>query len=847
MKSAVIAALLLLPTSSPAQRRPLRPAGGELPTTGVRLHAPAVVGKNDASYLEVNPGAGGFLRSWNVMLHHSELRGDGRVQGTGTAAFAASPLPFYTPLVLGAGFQWLRPADTVGYADTVKLTLGAAWRPRSWLSFGLGFHTFIADRDDGIDALTSLDAGVVARPLPWVAAGFAVRNLTTPKLYGLPVQRVYDFEVAGRPLGNQRLLIAAGFAIGERRANLDPHFRVMGELLWGLRVFSHLQLLRRDFYRDDNPLTDVRVTAGVAVNLERIGLAVSSVFGRSLPARPGISAFSGSNARSAFQGINVSLRFRGDRQRPLFVPFHRIVRIELGGDFHQREMIGLIAALTTIERRNDIKAVFVEIDGLSIGWAQTQELRSWFERLRRAGKRVLVYLRAPSTKEYYLAAAADHLMLDPAGGLRLQGVASSALYFRGLFDKLGVTPQFVRIAEYKSAPEQWTRSGPTPPAQEMHRQLVGGIFSRVIADLSRDRKRPPAKIREIIDRGPYTPPLALKAGLVDEIVDPEQIVRRVQQLTRAQMVSTSVLSRASTRWPNAPAVAVVVIEGDIIRGKNRTIPLIGRRTTGDETIAQALAWARGSRRVKSVVLRINSPGGSAMASDRIWRALQRLRKVKPLVVSLADVAASGGYYVAAPGEKIFAQPSTITGSIGIFTGKFDISGLLTKLGITSHTIEHGKRATMDSLLRPYSKAELALIRSRLDYYYKTFLDVVGKGREMKMEQVDRIARGHVWTGRQARARKLVDSYGGLAEAVAEAKKLAGMDADDHADLLVLPRAPSSFLQRALELLAPLVDAGRSAARALPRAVREALETLPPVLWTARSNEPLARMPYDIRQ
>lgn len=841
--SFLLASIALSARSAPGQS-PIRPIGGEAPTTGIRLHAPTLVGRVDASALEVNPATLGLLPAWSIVFHHSQLRADGRVQGSGDALFVGVPLPFYRALALGLGVQWLRPSDAVGYADSAKLSLSAAWQPARWAGIGLAFHSFVADKDPALDALESVDAGLVLRPSEWAGFGFAVRNLNTPVYDGLPLERVYDLELTLRPLLTQRLEIGVGFAAGERRGNIDPHLRIVGEPIDGISLLGHVEMLRRDFYRDSDSRNDVRATVGLAVSLEQVSVTASTLVGRSFDRGPGALGTYG-GARSAFQGANVSLALSGSRQRSI-VSDRKVLQLSLSGDLTQSNWVGVDRTLREVTRRDDIHAVLLRLDELKIGWAQAQELRDWIARLHRHRKKVYVHIETPSATEYCAVAGADRLMLAQGGGIRLQGLATQQLYLRGLFDKLGVKPQFIRIAEYKSAPEALTRRSASEPAKKMMSSLVDDLYRQILADLAADRHKTVDQVRQIVDRGPYTPDRARLAGLVDDVVDPQQLEKIVRQLG-GQLIAPDQLVRAPERWPAGPAIAVVLIEGDIVHGKSSNIPLIDRRVVGDETIVQALERARSDSRIKAVILRVDSPGGSALASERIWQAVRHTAERKPVLASLADVAASGGYFAAAGADHILADRASLTGSIGIFTGKFDFSGLLDKLSIGVHTTRRGAHATLESAFQPYTPQERQFILSRLQYYYRGFLRAVGQGRSMTMNQVHAVGQGRVWTGDQARTHKLVDRQGGLADAIDEAQRRAGIAQGRHIELIVLPKPQRNLVQRLVGIVGRTEgpEGHGDLARLVPPQLTAQLRRLPAVMWYADAGEPLARLPYDL--
>ncbi len=846
---AAIAALVTLSVASPAraQLRPTTPLAGESPTAGIYLPTPSLVGAGDASALEVNPGALGSLEGWSLFYHHAELRSEGRLGGTGDALLLATPLPFFRSLVVGVGVQWLRPADAIGYVDHAKLSFGFAFRPSPRLSVGLAYHGFIADEDPELDGLGTLDLGLTIRPFEWLGGALVVRDVTTPVHRGLPAQRVYDLELALRPLRTRRLELGLGLAFGERRQELDPHVRLHAEPVPGLSLFAGVQMLRRDLARTGGAVTDVRASVGFGFELERIGVAVATAVGRSFdPPPPGGSGpLLSSATREAYQGIAATLRLHGARQPPMVQLGKKVLYVELSGGLSQRQMIALASLLRLAEQRGDVGALLVELDGLEVGWAQAQELRAWVKRLQRGGKKVYAFLKTGGARDYYIATAADRILLDPAGAVGVKGAAARSLHLRGTFDLLGVSPQFVKIAEYKSAPETYTRRSPSPEARSMVKALFDDLYGRMLQDVAADRRLTLAQVERLVDGGPYTPDRALAAKLVDELVESGTLKASVEKLAGGQLVKASALERASDRWQVGPAIAVIVVEGDIVKGESMEIPFLGRRVVGDETIVKALAAARASPSVKAVVIRVQSPGGSAWASDKIWHEARRLREVKPLIVSMGDVAASGGYYIACAGDYVYASPGTVTGSIGIFTGKFDLSGLLAKLGVTSSTIvERGKRAQLDSFERPYSDEERRFVLSQLQYYYRQFLQAVGKGRKLGADRVHEVARGRVWTGAQARGKGLVDEHGGLIDAIEEAKRRAGL-AGRPTRLAVLPEEKRSLLGRLLGLASRAEGPSTSPLSALPPAFRDALRAIPSVLLRARSGEPLARMPFEL--
>ena len=843
-RTLILSLLLLFPTTVHGQRPPT-PLSGEAPTQGVRLSAPSLTAVDDASAVQVNPAGLALLPSWSALLHHAEISREGRLTGGGDTVMAGTPLPLVSFLSVGGGLSWLRPAEATGYGDSVKLSLALAARYKQLLGIGLSYSHLFSNDDPLVDGIDTLDLGLWLHPLPWIGGALVVRDLNTPTYDGMPLQRRWEMELSGRPLGNNRLEISAGVSLGERRLELDPRLVLAGEPLAGLRLFGAVEGLRRDFNRDGQSSWDWRATVGVGVHWERLGFALSTTL-----AAPMDSEASGplehNAARSVYQGVGATVTVNGRRSEPLFNLRQRLLLVDLSQVKGDQALLKLVQLLEQVERRDDLAGVLFKVDDLKMGWSGVQELRSWLKRLRRAGKKTMAFLIAAGTKEVYLASAAARVLLDPAGGLRLQGLALRSLYFRGLLDRVGASAQFVRIAEFKSAPEQYTRTGPSPSARKVRRSLADDLYGQLCADLAADRGKTQQDVKTLMDQGPFTPPQALTAGLVDELVDPQKLDEVLKRTCGCTLVRASSLKRRTGRWKVDDGIAVLFVEGDIVSGESMRVPLLDMKLVGDRTIIQALEWARSERRVRAVVVRVNSPGGSALASHQMWREVRRLAEAKPVVVSMGDTAASGGYYIAAGGAYILAQPATITGSIGIFTGKFDLSGLMKMLGVTTDGEVRGKRALMEAFDRPYSTEERRILLDRLQYYYRQFLGAVAQGRGWTQDKVHELARGRVWTGRQAAANGLADAEGGLTQALDEARRRAGISSGSPMATFVLPPKKTGILNQALDAIGLHAAVEASAGQALiPAQVRRLLSRLPGVFLRARSGEPLARMPHEV--
>ena len=459
-----------------------------------------------------------------------------------------------------------------------------------------------------------------------------------------------------------------------------------------------------------------------------------------------------------------------------------------------------------------VRVLVVKVGGSRIGLAMVQELRAAIGDFRKSGKLAVAWAESfgdfvRGNVPYYLATGFDRIYLQPSGTLGLTGIAVEHVFLRGTLEKLGIDFQSARRHEYKSAPDQLTESGFTEPSREATARLAESVTEQLVGAIAAGRGLPVERVTELLTHGPFLAPQALAEGLVDgllyrdEVYDqvrkeagPDATLLYLQRYYRTQLRSD--LPRrlgSSVQGMTSPGaherfVAMVYAHGAIKHGRSgRGGP--GGGGLGSDTVAAALRAAATDDGARAVVLRVNSPGGSYTASDVIWREVVRLRAAgKPVVVSMGDVAASGGYFISAPADVIVVQPGTITGSIGVFMGKPVLRELFGRAGVTTDSITDGtgaEQATMFSSSRPFSEAEWERINEWLDAVYADFTEKVASGRRMSADRVHELARGRVWTGADAITNGLADEVGGLREAVAIARKRAGLP--DDAPVRVYPR------------------------------------------------------------
>jgi protease-4 len=477
-------------------------------------------------------------------------------------------------------------------------------------------------------------------------------------------------------------------------------------------------------------------------------------------------------------------------------------------------------------------------------WGKVQELREALVDFRASGKPLVALVEFAGDREYVLASAASRVVLVPPGQLNLTGLASYQVFLRGTFDLIGAQPDLLHIGDYKTAVNTFTEKGFTPAHKEMTESLNHDAFEQLLAAVASARKKSVEEVRALIDEGPMLPDAALEKGLVDDVAYFDEIGKtsglgdRFKELSLEQYLTVMPSARTAL---TAPRIAVIYAVGTIVSGKGGTGPTGAE--VGSDKLTEYIRDVRNDDSIKAVVLRVDSPGGSTVASDVIWRELMLLRARKPLVVSMSDLAASGGYYIAMPGHVIVAQPGTLTGSIGIFSGKFVTAGTYNKVGVNIEAVSEGAYAQMYSPSRPFNAAERAKIEEHMQAFYDQFVEKVAESRASTPEKIDAIAQGRVWTGRQARERGLVDELGGLPRAITIAQQRAGIAKDAAVQIITYPPRPSVF-----EALSSTLGGTESMRASLAEALlsqqdRDALAAMRRPMQMLRRGESLALLPW----
>lgn len=515
----------------------------------------------------------------------------------------------------------------------------------------------------------------------------------------------------------------------------------------------------------------------------------------------------------------------------------------------QRDTVGaVVMALRKAKVDSRIQAV-VLVPPLQQGlWGKVQDLRDAVLDYRTSGKPIVAHLEYGGGLQYYLAAACDEIFLTPTSPLDLVGVARYELFARQALDKVGTYPDMLHAGDFKTAANVYTEDTFTPFHREMSESLNRDLYDQLVAGIGEGRGMSSAAVRAIIDEGPFLPADAVARGLVDGLAYEDELVDRLsRELDADADDGLEVVAYRDYRnvdpgylgLGGGPSIAVVYAVGTITYGGSG-VDSAGSDVVGSAGMVEAIRSAREDESIEAIILRIDSPGGAAVASDIIWREVSLARRDKPVIASMSDVAASGGYYLAMPADVIVAQPATLTGSIGVVGGKFAMGGSFDKLGITVETVANGRMADMNSVVTPYSDEARARVQEQIDSIYEEFVNRAANGRAMSRDAVHAVAQGRVWTGQQARTVGLVDELGGLATAVEVAKDRAGIDADQEVTLVAFPR-PRSFI----EILGSSLDvrSGLFTARWLDSPAARLQTAVATPLRLFRPGEPLALMPF----
>lgn len=502
--------------------------------------------------------------------------------------------------------------------------------------------------------------------------------------------------------------------------------------------------------------------------------------------------------------------------------------ISFFGSTSTKTLRGIFKKLDTLKNDDEVAGIIFKLNNIGIGWANLQELRDKLREFRDAEKEIIGYIESGGNAEYLLATTMDRIVLMPAGSLNLIGLRAEVLFLKGLLEKLDIEADMLAMGKFKSGVEPYTRDSMSEAFRESLTGLLDDLYSQMLGKIADGRDGITTELAaELIDQGPYTAQEALDAKLVDTLQYYDELLDSVKQIPDIQLITQdskkkskvpdmnsfaglmqlfSLLNppqRAKAR-PAENQIALIYASGPILPDFDSPFPTMSMITP--KALKKAFEKARADDAIKAVVLRVDSPGGSALASDMIWREVVLTQREKPVVVSMANMAASGGYYISMAAGTIVAQPGTLTGSIGVYGGKLNMKGLYEKVGVKKEIIAHGQNATLYSDYGSFSQTERERVKKMMKTIYDDFVTKAASGRKATFAEIDKVAQGRVWTGKQAKELGLVDELGGFDTALAIAKKEVGLTDEDKVDITVLPEQKSFFEQFMESMLEQDADA-----------------------------------------
>src|ERR1700723_3844249 len=544
----------------------------------------------------------------------------------------------------------------------------------------------------------------------------------------------------------------------------------------------------------------------------------------------------------------ILLVWAASKPKAMRIPTNGVLIINASGEIAEQQEPDIFSALSgmrplvlhdyldamdTAATDSHVTGLVVRIGPLETGWAKLEEMRNHLLRFRKSGKPSICYLGYDGIQnpEYYLASACQQIWLVPTAPVSIRGMMAEALFLRGTLDKLHVVPEFYHIAEFKTAGNIFTEKKFTPAHREEVEGLLRSVYNEYLDDASKGRGMERAQFEALVNKGPF----ASSDAVTNKVVDRLGYWDQVQDYFKGRDHRWSPISlnqyRESVRNEGSSTIAVVHASGLIVSGDSGSTPG-GGSVMGGDSVAADLRAARKDYSIKAIVLRVDSGGGSVVGSEVIRREVELANQVKPVVVSMSDVAASGGYWIAAPARKIVADRETITGSIGVLIGKFNVSGLYTLLGISTDYVATSDNAALFSAQQNFSPAQRAYIQKSLNDTYSDFTKGVAQGRKMTVEAVDKIGKGRVWSGVQAKEIGLVDELGGLDRATEIAKQLSNIPAGESVHIVRYPEEKSFFEQ----FLQRQKDNNMSESQSLESMINHILSQMDPVQ---------ARMPYEL--
>ena len=790
----------------------------------------SLAGTDDSDAIALNPAQIAFMPSYELRYTHVQLPKDATTlqPGRGDALGFATPLLF--GLATGVRLDLVRPPEASPLPRMTAFTWALALKLADSAAIAIDVRRWYSDDLDSVDGATSIDVGYAERFSRFLGFAFVARDLNGPRGHivspNATISRSFDFGLAIRPLGTRVIELGLETTLWGRSFSGEPTWTPRATLGFDIPRIGRALLAAQvnDPTNNTSAKNSWFLTAGIefVAGYGRLGGGV--VAGKGLGSTgPGWYVTA---AQTGYVDPGVGIKFPD-----------RAVTIRIEETPSTRGHVHLLRRLAKLGRDPGVRAIVLIMKAEpASSTAHAEELADMIAALQQKGVKVLCHFEDTGGKGLLACASADRILLQPAGGVRFAGLRSQTMYFGEGLRKIGIEPDFIRIKEHKSAPEAFVREGPTPQAEIDQKEFLAEVEKIYLERLAQGRHLTPAQVKTQIAKGPFVADEAIAAGLADAKAFDDEIPKHVREVVGeyVRVVEDDPDTEAPKSFGTQPKIAIVYIDGDIVDGRSQNIPLLGEKMAGSYTIAETLKQVREDSSVKGVIVRIESPGGSSLASDVMWREAELLGKSKPTIVSMGSVAASGGYYAAAFGVPIYADRGTVTGSIGIFYGKADISGLLTKLGVHVVTHKTAPKADAESFYRPFTDEERNELEVKVGEFYAVFLDRVARGRKMSIEAVDAVGHGKVWLGDQAKAHGLIDVVGGIDAAFGALRA----QLDEGPDIAVeeLPVEKNGLLDLVLGLMG--AEAPPPSVASLPKLLGQYARAVAPFI-VYRPDEPLA--------
>lgn len=718
----------------------------------------------------------------------------------------------------GFSFSWMlmndvySPSrDVMDKANTNLFTVNKGFFFNNTFGFGIGYSYASSDvrQYDGYSSFTS---GLLLRPARWLSMGYMLKDFNTPRMDGARVKRRELYSASLRPFREwMTLTFDAGRYPGEAFHREDF------SLTCALRAPHDISIFARG---DFDGVFSFGASAPIGFQSNQYSAMVFDYYGAASGDRaPGVSSAGimftdekyASSVMASKAFLSITLREEVNETEP--------GRLFAGARPSFFDMAG---AVREAAADPGIGGILLRIDGSPLGFAQTQELREELNNFRKSGKKVIAFVSSPGNSEYYLATAADTICCAPNTMLELSGLAAEVYFFKGALDKIGVKVESVSKGKYKSFNEPLTRNRMSDEYRENLVALLSDLNAQYVDAIAADRNIPREKIDRQFAKGGMIPDEAQREGFVDAVAYPDDVENSLVRGYDGMRLKVNLNDYVAQKkkiymWGALPRIAIVHVDGSIVRGEQKDSGFIAPEAIGDETFRKALAAAFEDGSVRAIVIRVNSGGGSAVASDFMWHSLVSMGKKyrKPVVFSFGNIAASGGYYIACTGARIYASGGTITGSIGVVSGKLSLKRLFDKLGITSDIVKMSEYADIMSVSKDLSDEERAIFQRGVDFTYDAFTGRVADGRKIEKDKLPSVAEGRVFTGKQAGDNGLVDSIGGILAAVEYAKSLSGVTGECEVTHLPMKKTPLLEMlgsgvaeERVSERMKPLLNSFR---------------------------------------